>query len=191
MTYTGDETFMVDGKTINLTTNDFWQWAYSDLNNSIVQSMLAKFIVASSIKTVTTRLERSRTGNSYDLLSKNGYKVNVRAAAYIQTLDEEYPDHISFSIAPIKFSNRTASEYETDTLQRNSDVYIFCIYKALTTNETPLNLDLWNFYVLSTKILNKKKPAIKTITLPSLMKMEPVQCDYYGISEAIQKILTV
>lgn len=192
MIYIGNEPFMVGGKDVNLTMNDFWRWAYSDLNNSIERSMLAKFIVASSLEITAIGVESIRdAGKSYDLLSKDGYKIDVRSAAYIQTLDDERPDHISFSIAPLKSSSRTAAGCETDMLQRNSDVCIFCIYKAQTKDETPLDLDLWDFYVLSTKALNEKKPALKTITLPSLMQMEPVWCDYYGMSEAIQKLLTV
>lgn len=74
-------------------------------------------------------------------------------------------------------------------LQRKSDVYIFCIYKAMEKDESPLDLDLWEFYVLPTSVLDEMKPVQKTITLPSLMKLEPVWCDYYGIGEAIQKAM--
>ena len=52
-----------------------------------------------------------------------------------------------------------------------------------------MDLDLWEFYVLPTSVLDEMKPVQKTITLPSLMKLEPVWCDYYGIEEAIQKVM--
>ncbi len=183
MTYIGNEPFLVGGKGIDLTMNDFWRWSYSDLNNNALLSMLAKFIVASS-------LEITSNGTTCCLISKDGYKIEVKSAAYIQTLDAECPDHVSFSIAPIKQSGRMADE-ELDFIQQSSDVSIFCIYKAQTSDETPLDLDLWDFYVLQTKTLRNKKPALKTITLPSLMQMEPVWCDYYGIGDAIQKVMTV
>ena len=189
MTYIGNESFLADGKDIHLTMNDFWRWAYSDLNNSTLRSMLAKFIVASSLEITTIGAENVHdTGKSYDLLSKDGYRIDVRSAAYIQTLDKERPDQISFSIASAK---ATATGYEANILQRNSDICIFCIYKGQTMDETPLDLDLWDFYILSAKTLNEKKPALKTITLPSLIQLAPVWCDYYGMREAIQKILTV
>lgn len=192
MTYIGNEPFIIDGKSINMTMNDFWRWAYSDLNNSMVLSMLAKFIVASSLKITTIEIKNAHNPvKTYDILSKDGYKINISVAAYIQTLDENHPDQISFSIATINSAGRTAARCEADVLQRNSDIYIFCLYKAQTKNETPLNLDLWDFYILSTKTLNEKKPNQKTITLPSLMRMEPARCDYYGIGKTLQKILTV
>ncbi len=192
MTYIGNEPFMIDGKNINMTMSDFWRWAYSDLNNSMVRSILAKFIVASSLKITTIKRKRvCDAGKIYDILSKDGYKINVSMAAYIQTLDENHPDQISFSIDTINSTGRTVTESETDVLQRNSDIYIFCLYKAQMENETPLNIDLWDFYVLSTKTLNDNKPTQKTITLPSLMQMNPAQCDYYGIGKTMQKILTV
>lgn len=192
MTYIGNEPFLLNGKDTSLTMNDFWRWAYSDLNNDALRSMLAKFIVASSLEITTLGMDSIRdTEKSYDLLSKDGYKIDVRSAAYIQTLDEECPDHISFSITPIMPSGKKTTICKTDILQRNSDAFIFCIFKAQTKDESPLDLDLWDFYILSTKTLNEKRPAMKTITLPSLMQMKPVRCDYYGIEEAIRKILTV
>lgn len=56
-------------------------------------------------------------------------------------------------------------------------------------SESPLNLDLWEFYVLPTSVLDNMKPVQKTITLPSLMKLGPLWCDYYGIEEAVQKAM--
>ena len=53
-----------------------------------------------------------------------------------------------------------------------------------------MDLDLWDFYILPTKVLNEKMPIQKTITLPGLMRLEPMWCDYYGMGGAIQKIMT-
>ena len=175
MTYIGNEPFLVGGKPISITMNDYWRWAYSDLADSHNRSVMAEFIVASSIGAAHLDTDTSRSAwKQYSLLSPDGYKLEVQSAAYVQSWDTEHPDHVSFQIAP---------------LQRKSDVYIFCIYKAMEKDESPLDLDLWEFYVLPTSVLDEMKPVQKTITLPSLMKLEPVWCDYYGIGEAIQKAM--
>lgn len=186
----GSEHFEVNGHAIDLTVNDFWKWAYSDFANNISRSVLAEYIVASALGTAGIATERTRVmWRPYDLLSKEGYKVEVKSAAYVQSWDSKHPDCVSFRIAPARLPDETG-DYKLDApLQRNSDVYIFCIYKALTKDESPLNLDLWDFYVLPTRILDEKKPTQKTITLPSLMQLEPMWCDYYGIGDAVTKMM--
>lgn len=51
----------------------------------------------------------------------------------------------------------------------------------------PLNLDQWDFYILDTEILNTKIPKQKTITLSSLLKLEPVKVKYDGLKNEISK----
>ena len=187
---TGNEHFSVNGNEMHITMLDFWKWAYSDLSNNIPRSVLAEYIVASSLGITEIKSESSRQmWRPYDLLTKKGERVEVKSAAYVQAWDSKHPDHISFRIAPARLPDETGDYKENAPQQRNSDVYVFAIYKALSIDESPLNLDLWEFYVLATKILNEKKRTQKTITLPSLMQLNPIWCDYHGISEAIQDAL--
>lgn len=189
MAYIGNEQFSISSHAINLTVNDFWRWAYSDLNDGICRSALAEFIVATSLEVPSLNHGLSETlRRSYDLISKDGYRIEVKSAAYNESSDEEHPDCISFGIAPAELLERIK---KTDTAShRNSDVFVFCVYKAVTRAKTPLNLDFWDFYIIPTKVLNEKKPIQKTITFPSLMRLEPMWCDYYGIGDAIQKVMT-
>lgn len=188
--YEGNEHFSVNGNELSLTMTDFWRWAYSDLLNNIPRSVLAEYIVASSLG--ITRLETESTRQMwrpYDLLTKEGTRVEVKSSAYVQAWDSKHPDCISFRIAPARLPDETGDYKISAPKQRNSDVYVFAIYKAMTKDESPLNLDLWEFYVISTKVLNEKKPTQKTITLPSLMLLEPFWCDYHGIGDAIKNAL--
>lgn len=186
---TGNEHFSVNGREIDITMKDFWIWAYSDLTNNIHRSVLAEYIVSTSLgNSAKTELSRIMW-RPYDLLSKEGYKVEVKSAAYVQSWDAKHPDRISFRIAPARLPDKTGDYKDDAPLQRNSDVYVFCIYKAITKDESPLDLDKWDFYVLPTKILDEKKPTQKTITLPSLMQLKPMWCDYYGISDAIKQMM--
>lgn len=188
--YEGTEKFTLNGDPLPLTMTDFWKWAYSDLTNNIGRSVLAEYIVASALGITSLDSEQTRImWRPYDLLTKEGYRIEVKSAAYIQSWDAKHPDRITFRIAPARMPDVTGDYKLNAPLQRNSDAYVFCIYKAMTKDESPLNLDLWDFYVLSTKILNDKKPTQKTITLPALMMLEPLRCDFYGIGEIIRKIL--
>lgn len=190
MTYIGNEPFLVGGKPINLTMNDYWRWAYSDLADSRNRSVMAEFIVASSIGAAHLDTDTSRAAwKQYSLLSPGGYKLEVKSAAYVQSWDTEHPDQVSFQIAPSRMPDSSGKPKLDTPLQRKSDVYVFCVYKAMKKDESPLDLDLWEFYVLPTSVLDDMKPVQKTITLPSLMNLEPVWCDYYGIEEAIQKVM--
>ena len=51
----------------------------------------------------------------------------------------------------------------------------------------PLDLSQWDFYVLDTKVLNDKVPKQKTITLSSLLKLNPNQIKYDGLTSEINK----
>lgn len=186
--YSGFERFTANGHEIDISMSSFWQWAYSDLSNNINRSVFAEYIVATAIgSTVQPRI----MWRPFDLLSNDGFKVEVKSAAYVQSWDAKHPDHINFRIAPARLPDETG-DYKIETKPtRNSDLYVFCIYKAFRQDESPLNLDLWEFYVLPTKVLDEKVPNQKTITLPSLMRLEPMWCDYYGLSDAIQKIMNV
>jgi phosphodiesterase/alkaline phosphatase D-like protein len=69
-----------------------------------------------------------------------------------------------------------ASERASNTVsakrKRQADVYVFCLlsHKAKAT-VCPLNLDQWEFYVLSTNQLNNLVGEQKTITLDSLREL--------------------
>lgn len=184
------EPFTVNTQNIGITMNDFWQWAYSDLSNNIGRSVLAEYIVASSIGITNVATEQVRImWRPYDLLSKEGYRVEVKSAAYVQSWDSKHPEHISFRIAPARLPDETGDYKSESPLQRNCDLYVFCLFKALTKDISPLNLDYWEFYVLSTKKLNEKCPSQKTIAFSKLKELEPIVCDYYGIGDAIKKVM--
>ncbi len=166
--------FSVNGRTIdNLTLADCWTWAYSDLTDSMNRSVLAEFIVATALDVADQNVRRSlQVRRPYNLLSKDGYRIAVESASYTQSCDAEHPDHVTFR-------NISASL---------CDVCIFCIHKALSEDVSPLNLDTWDFYIIHSGVLANTTEH-KTLTLPSLLKLEPLWCDYYGIEEAVRETM--
>lgn len=189
-TYIGNETFLVNGSKESITINDFWRWAYSDFTNNINRSVLAEFIVASSLDIIQTDCESFRDPwRPFDLLYDMKYRVDVKAAGYVQSHSAKHPDHISFSIAPARIPTETGEYKPEATLQRNCDIYIFCVYTAMSVSANPLDMNLWDFYVLPTKTIDREKPRQKTITLPSLLTLDPIKCTYIELKETIDKIL--
>lgn len=179
---TGDEKFIVRHKLINESLSDFWKWFASDLNSNALRGVLAEFIVAMALQEINnTRIE----WNTYDLNTKSGLKIEVKSAAYIQTWQQDNFSKISFTI------NKTRG-WDADTnvitreLKRHADVYVFCVLKTKDQREiNPMDLDQWCFYVLPTSILDAKVSDQKTITLNSLIKLNPIKTDYIHLSEAI------
>ena len=49
----------------------------------------------------------------------------------------------------------------------------------------PLNLNQWDFYIIDTKILNNERTNQKTITLLSLLELNPEKLDYSGLKGSI------
>ena len=52
----------------------------------------------------------------------------------------------------------------------------------------PLNLSQWDFYILETKVLNEKVKTQKSITLSSLLKLNPITTNYSNLKIEIEKI---
>ena len=122
----------------------------------------------------------------YDITSPSGRRVEVKSAAYLQSWTKEYFSKIIFDIAPKR--SWTPDGGVSSEKKRNSDIYVFCVYTALTKDESLLNLDLWDFYVLPTSILNKMSLTQKSIGLQSLLKLGPVKTDYASLAETIETI---
>lgn len=169
MLYSGNEHFIANGEEIGITMTDFWRWSHPDFLDSSRRTVLAKFIVASSIGLSDFRpQDKGGLWKPYDLLTGDGYRVQIESASYLQSEDGEHPSHVSFPIP-----------------SWDADVYIFSLFKATAASQNPLDLDIWEFFALSAAELPEKKPS--SITLPRLMDLGVWQSDYYGIADAIRK----
>lgn len=92
---------------------------------------------------------------------------------------------IQFSIRPALAWEASTNTYATE-VKRSADVYVFCLLKELERSKVnPLNLDQWEFYVLSTKQINQEKGSQKSIGLNGLLKMKPIVANFEGIREAV------
>jgi hypothetical protein len=181
---TGGEPFELDGKSAPFNLINFWQWSSSDLPNNTIRGVLAEYIVASALGCHNgTRVE----WDAYDLITKEGIKIEVKSAAYIQSWSQSKLSSIKFGIQPTKGWDATTN-ITSDIRERQADVYVFCLLEH-KDQETinPLSLDQWEFYVLATSVLNERLGEQKSISLSSLLKLDPKVVAYGELSEAINQ----
>ena len=184
---TGNEEFTLHGASTGITVTDFWSWAYSDLLNNTYRGVMAEFLVYSSLNSSTPLPTQMRADwLPFDVTSPSGRRIEVKSAAYLQSWEQDYYSKILFDIAPKRaWDGKTGYAPEA---KRNSDLYVFCLYTAQSREQSILNLDLWEFYVLATSTLNDRVPEQKKISLPSLLKLNPIKTDYAGLGAAIESM---
>lgn len=176
----GDESFMYDDSPLSFNMLSFWQWSSSDLLGNALRGKLAEFIVASSINKLSSLREE---WDEYDIITVGGLKIEVKSSSYLQSWQQAKLSKISFGIQPTGTSQaRGAEKY------RKADIYIFCVltHKDKPT-ANPLNLNQWDFYILPTSALNEQVPEQQTITLSSLLELNPTHVKYDKLGIEINK----
>ena len=163
----GSEYFYENGAKLPVSVEDFWKWAYSDLNSPYVRSAIAEYLVylsAPNPKHMQDVFPR-RT------LISSGYRISTESAAYMQSEDPSHPDHISFKVpnAPC-------------------DIAVFCVYTGLSPESSPIDLDLWEFYVLSGETLSLFSGR-RTITFQSMISLNPTPCSYTELPTVIKSTI--
>lgn len=182
---TGDEEFTLHDSSTGISVKDFWSWAYSDLLNNTQRGVMAEFLVYSSLKPESHNRKMRVNWLPFDVTSPSGRRIEVKSAAYLQSWTTDFPAQIQYDIAPkLAWDGKS---YATEA-KRNCDLFVFCLYTALTRDKFILDLDYWEFYVLPTSVLNNRVPNQKTISLSSLLKLEPIKTDYAGLCTIIESI---
>lgn len=179
---TGDEPIIGTNQTIL----DYWRWAHSDIVSNAERGKLAEFIV----KTAVVSSAPFRTEwDAVDIISPNGTRIEVKSSAYLQSWSCKTLSKIQFDIAPKKSWDSETNTYY-DTIGRNADVYVFCLFANKNPKiANPLDTSQWEFYILPTKVLNQRVPLQKSIVLSSLLKLGAVQTDYQNIQRTIERVL--
>lgn len=166
---TGEEKLMYNEKSLNFSLLDFWRWSVSDIVSNATRGRLAEFIVATAVN-IDIKEIRDEWG-AYDLETPDKIKIEIKSAAYIQSWEQKKLSLISFSTKLSQPWNSEIDKRSTIPI-RSADVYVFCLLHHLNKPTiNPLNLNHWEFYVLSTEELNNYKRSQHSITLNSLKKL--------------------
>jgi hypothetical protein len=180
----GDEPFTYQDKSIGADLLGFWRWAYSDLVSNATRGVLAEYIVGLALRCVDggTRAE----WDAADLRTPQGDSVEVKSAAYVQTWKQRQLSKITFNITPTNGWDAATNTISTER-KRQTDVYVFCLVKHLDkATVCPLNLDQWEFYVLSTNRLNNSVCEQKKITLAHLLRLSPSKTSFAELRDCVE-----
>ncbi len=182
---TGQESIIDKGKPTNFNLLDFWRWSVSDLISNVTRGRFAEFIVGTAIG-LKFKQPRDEWA-TYDLITDDGIKIEVKSAAYIQSWNQKKYSVISFSIKPAKYWDSETNMHKGEP-QRHADVYLFCLLKHKDQKTIdPLNMAQWEFYLLPTSELNEYKRSQSSITLTSLQKLTDA-ISYSQLKESIDSL---
>ena len=175
---TGDEPFHGGGLSLRLL--DYWRWSGSSLMDNTARGMLAEFLVAAAIgQHQSPRVEWER----YDLRTRTGVTIEVKSSAAIQTHKQSGKSPIEFGIGPRKGWDPETGQY-SELACRWADLYVFCVLEGTE----PLDVDRWQFYVLSRVVLDDKCEKQQTIRLAPLKNLKPLQCSYGCLKRTIETV---
>jgi hypothetical protein len=168
------------------TVGDFWRWAYSDVMSNANRSTLAEYIVAVALDVDhLPRIEWDAVDLSY-----KGEGIEVKASAYIQSWPQTRPSTIRFDIAPKLPWDSSKNSYGL-IKGHSSACFVFCLLTPKQRSQAdPLDLNKWQFYVNSTKLIEKYFPSQKSIGLGRLAQISnPV--DFGSLREEVDRVLSL
>jgi hypothetical protein len=166
------------------TVGAFWEWAFSDLVSNTARGVLAEYLVAWA---VGCDAGVRREWDPYDLLSPSGVKIEVKSAAYVQSWAQKDYSTPSFGIAPRGAWDAETGDFDPE-LRRRADVWVFALLAERDQEKVnPLDLGQWRFFVLPTAVLDEEVAVQQTIALSSLLKLDPVETGFSGLSEAVEQ----
>jgi hypothetical protein len=133
--------------TDGLTVQDFWTWAYSDINNNVRRAIFAEFLVFSALELLTLP---QPAWKQFDL-EYAGLNVEIKTSGSIQVWEQAKPTPISWGVKP------------------KADLHIFCWYReAPSPTANVLNLEGWRFFICPTYILPQHKQRISLKSLETV-----------------------
>jgi len=166
---TGSECLTDNGNNINYSLIDFWRWSVSDILSNATRGRFAEFVVGTAIGLNPENL-RDEWG-AYDLTTKDGIKIEIKSAAYIQSWNQKRFSTISFSIKPARYWD-ASTNMNRGAPKRHADLYVFCYLKHKDQDTIdPLKMEQWEFYVLPTFRLDNYERSQHSITINSLRKL--------------------
>jgi hypothetical protein len=182
---TGNEPFHNSGKDRGFTVQNFWRWSVSDLLSNTRRGVLAEFIVAKALGLSTDGAQVE--WGAFDLTLPPSTTIQVKSSAYLQSWYQERLSPIIFPTKATRFWDPETNELSN--VPRRADVYVFALLKHQHPKKDvdPLNLDQWEFYVMSGRELDGYTRSKVSITLKTIqtkfLNAGPV--DFDNLSEKV------
>ena len=182
MRRSGNEEIVCDQK--NQTLLNLWRWAYSDLIGNTERGIIVEYLVA-----LACGIDHKPriSWDAYDMQLENGIKIEVKSTGYLQTWKQKNFSKPMFNIPKTFAWDSTENVYET-LAKRQADVYVFAVHahKDIATINS-LDTNQWEFYVISTTVLNDKVGDKKQIGLNKLLELGAIRSNFNDLLHNIIK----
>jgi hypothetical protein len=180
----GTEPFHVAGSPLPFTVQDFWATAFSGLVTNMTRGILAEYLVCKALG-LTDQVMNDY--DSYDAITPDGKRIEVKSSGYIQRWSQKGPSRIVFSIGK-KFAYDYEAQVSEKDSRRHSDIYVFACHHHMDKGTVdPLDLSQWTFYVVPTVAINEKFPEAKSVSLAAIVNgLNPFKTDFAGLRAAIE-----
>jgi hypothetical protein len=183
---TGQEPFLAGGRPLDFKLLEFWQWMGSDLIGNTFRGAVAEYLVARALGIAAgTRDE----WGAFDLRTRDGLKIEVKSCAYLQSWWQRGPSTVLFGVRPTRAWDPETGTFAPE-VRRQADVYVFALLKHREkATLDPLDVEQWEFFVLSTAILDARLPSgCRQISLRSLMHLGPRRASYVELASAVRNV---
>jgi hypothetical protein len=148
------------------TVIDFWRWTASDILSNATRGIFAEYLVAQALS--LTDKPRNEW-DTFDLTTEDGIKIEVKSSGYLQSWVQKKPTSIRFIVRSTRAYDYEDGKYNKEP-KHHADLYVFAVLKHMDMNSVdPLNLDQWEFYVIPTTEIEKRKQ--KSISLKAIQSI--------------------
>jgi len=166
----------------------FWQWAMSDVRMNTVRGYLAEFMVATATGDPReTRIEWA----PFDVLTRDGAKVEVKASGYLQSWTSTSPTTPRWDCKSVDASSSWDEEAAMTKPVKPSDRVNAWAFALQTCREPadyrPLDMNQWEFRVVPHRRLLKLRQHYIGI---SALEAEPVAAaavSYDDLDRAVRR----
>lgn len=165
----GSESFTERGRALGFDVLSFWRWGWSDLLNNATRGVLAEYLVAQALGVADGAVREP--WDAYDLTSREGIKIEVKSASYIQSWFQSQYSKIGFRVPRTRAWDAESNRHATDS-KRQADVYVFCVLACRDPEVLdPCDVAQWEFYVVPTSALDRSVRGGHSLTFGSLQAL--------------------
>lgn len=177
----------LDGIDCNMT--DFWEWAYGDVHQHSVRSVLSEFIVHRALglhSQTKTRIPFDRVDLRWEDPRWGTGSIEIKSASGVVSWADgpkraANPTNPVFNIAPTRVGEQAA-------LARVADVFLFCVWPHTDPARLPLDAAGWQFFGVPTHVLDGRGQH-KTISLNVVKHLAGEPCALDGLKPYVAGLL--
>ena len=170
------------GSPTTVSIEEFWSWAFSDLQSDNHRGALATFLVA---KALGISLSTREAYPGYDLELPPVTRIRVTAAGFLRARDQE-------PVSEIRFDNLAGPKSPSSELLSDSDyaadVYVFCLQQCGdATTYDPLDLSQWAFYPLPRRVLADY--GARSLSLATVRRFRAESTSFENLANEVADLL--